>query len=54
LTGLGHSPGAQIGKALCGLDSATVGRQNAVRRSPFIVPTRPLDVISRPLDDLLL
>jgi hypothetical protein len=51
---LGHSPGAQIGTALCGLDSATVGRQNAVRRSPFIVRLAPFDVNGSPLNDPLL
>jgi hypothetical protein len=29
-----------------------VGRQNAVRRSPFIVPSRPLAGMGGPLNDL--
>jgi hypothetical protein len=39
---------------LYGLDSVAVGRQNAVRRSPFIVPSRPLAAIADPLNDLSL
>jgi hypothetical protein len=51
---LGHSPGAQIGKALRGLESATVGRLNAVRRSPFIVAGGPFDWAEGPLNDPVL
>jgi hypothetical protein len=36
---------------LHGLDSVTVGRQNAVRRSPFIARSPPLVAIGRPLND---
>jgi hypothetical protein len=36
------------------LDGVTTGRQNSIRRSPFIVPRRPLAAVRPPLTDPLL
>ena len=43
--------GRRSGAGLCGLESVTVERPNAVRRSPFIVRSPPLDAADRPLTD---